>query len=248
MSCATCHNPEFGFEDGLPIAEGELGLPVGRHTQTLWNVGQNLEFFRDGRVSGLLEQIRIPIENPREMNIPLDDVVIRLSSDAMYQSEFKRLYKRLIDDKDLILAALASYVQSLDRPVSRFSRWLDGETELTGGELEGAEIFTRRAGCINCHAGVRTSDAKYHAIGLRTDDPGRFAVTGNPEDRFAFKTPTLTDIARRAPYLHNGTARDLKSAILSHKLQEIQTLTEENIKSLIDFLQVFTVQSRQTFE
>src|SRR5207248_4578957 len=108
-----------------------------------------------------------------------------------------------------VTGALASYVRTIRSGDSRFDRYASGRTNaLTALEKSGLQIFRGKGGCTSCHAGPNFSDEQFHNTGVawrdgRLTDQGRFTVSGNNRDRGAFKTPTLREVARTAPYMHD---------------------------------------------
>ena len=120
--------------------------------------------------------------------------------------------------------ALAEFMRSLNTPNSRFDQWLQGDpSALTATELEGYRLF-KDYGCVSCHQGANVGGNMFQVFGVINEffkrrgnvteaDLGRFNVTGNPEDRHAFKVPSLRMAAHTAPYLHDGSAATLRDAV-----------------------------------
>ena len=209
MSCATCHQPEKGFGDGLPRAEGAEGKDLSRNTPTVLNVGFFSTFFWDGRAATLEEQALAPIESADEMAQDLDRLVDELAVIPNYAGQFQSAFGRPINKVD-IARALAAYQRTLITPLSPFDRYLAGDSDaLSPAAEEGLELFRRSAGCIRCHNGVLLSDGKYYRLGIGSGDRGRAEVTGRDEDRYKFRTPTLRNVAETGPYMHDGSLRTL---------------------------------------
>jgi cytochrome c peroxidase len=202
MSCATCHDPERGYTDGRAVAKGVHDAAGARNTPTILNAGFGRSFFWDGRAATLEEQVLGPIVNPKELGLTERDLTQRTG----------------LEPKD-VAAALASYVRTIRSGESRYDWFLAGQSEmLTSEERLGLEIFRGRAGCTTCHGGPNLTDDRFHNTGVGwgsngPSDDGRFAVTGAEADRGAFKTPTLRDIARTAPYMHDGSQPTLESVV-----------------------------------
>ncbi len=218
MSCARCHNPELGLEDGIPVAEGENGLLVDRNTQTVWNLAWTEPLFWDGRVQTLEDQVKHPITEPREMNFSFEGVIERLSLDAEMVESFRAAFP----ERDRITAqsieeALATYQRGLISPPTRFDQWVEGDdAALSEAEERGLALFVGRAGCVQCHSGWRFTDDQFRDVGVGNHDKGRFEVTGDKRDLYAFRTPGLREITKRAPYMHDGSLKTLDDVIRHH--------------------------------
>jgi cytochrome c peroxidase len=118
--------------------------------------------------------------------------------------------------QEAVVAALAAYLRSLISPPSRFDAWIGGDAAALGpAQVRGFRLFTGKAGCVLCHVGWRFTDDRFHDIGLPGNDPGRGAVPGGTPGLSAFKTPSLREIARTAPYMHDGSLPTL-AAVVTH--------------------------------
>ena len=217
VACASCHKPELGFADSLPRSRGVRGQETERNAPSLLNRAFGEHFMWDGRAGTLEEQALLPIENPLEMDLPLEQVLARLSGDTAYRADFERVFARA-PDSDGLSRALAAYVRRLvlgDSPVDRFRA---GDfSALDDAERAGLWFYESRGGCWRCHSGANFSDEDFHdtGVGAHGDElePGRFAVTKRPEDRGRFKTPTLRGVARTAPYMHDGSISTLEEVV-----------------------------------
>jgi cytochrome c peroxidase len=216
-SCSTCHRPERAFTDGRQRAVGATGRPLRRNTPALWNLAWSKLYFWDGRASSLEAQARGPVEAPDEMAGDWPTIVSRLEADAGMVAAFRTSFpEQPAISEATITKALAAYVRSLVSPPTRFDAWIAGDSgALSAGELRGFELFTGKAGCVLCHNGWRFTDDRFHDTGLRGDDPGRGAVPGGTPGLRAFKTPGLREVARTAPYMHDGSVRTLE-AVVAH--------------------------------
>jgi cytochrome c peroxidase len=218
-SCATCHSPEKAFADGLPRAKGFKGALLPRNSPTVLNAAYNSAQFWDGRAATLDEQCKGPLLAPAEMNM-LDEkhLVDRLNSIPGYRHDFQTIFGGS-PSLDSVTRAVAAFERTLVTPNSRFDRYAMGvKTALSDSEKRGLILFIGKAACSECHNGPNFTDNKYHNLGIATahgtpDDAGRFAVTKNPEDRNAFKTPTLRNIALTAPYMHDGSSATLEEVV-----------------------------------
>lgn len=216
LSCASCHSPSFGWEVPFDKAIGAGGKPLGRHAPTVLNQAWSKNLFWDGRAPTLEAQARGPIEASAEMDLPLATAVTRLQEVEGYRNAFKRAFpaEGLTDLN--ILKAIATYERTVVSTNTPFDRWVKGDSKaLSDGAKRGFALFTGKANCVACHTGWNFSDDKFHDIGLPTPDVGRKGVTGADADLHSFKTPSLREIAARAPYMHNGSVPTLE-AVMTH--------------------------------
>ena len=263
VSCASCHRPDHGFASPDPLAVGIGGKRGNRHAPTLLNVALGKTFFWDGRAQSLEEQALKPIENPIEMDRRLDELLADLRSDPDLVERFSRAFRTdgssevdVITTKHLA-TALATFQRTLlsgDSSVDRFRR---GEyNALTARQRQGLWLFESRGRCWKCHSGPNFSDGKFHNTGVGFEraerDPGRFAVTRQERDRFAFKTPTLRDVAITGPYMHDGGMKTLRDVVefynaggasddphLDRAMQPLG-LGDEEIDQLVAFLKALS--------
>lgn len=216
ISCATCHVPELGFADGVERSQaGVTGRQLRRHTPTLWNLAWSPLLFWDGRTSSLEEQARFPMSDPDEMASSPEAAALRLAASPDYQALFKAAFvgETTITGTQ-VLAALAAYERTLISPPTRFDKWIAGDANaLTSAEIRGFQLFTGRAGCINCHSGFAFTDQSFHDIGLPGDDRGRGPVAEIGVTNYAFKTPSLRELAWTSPYMHDGSIATLEDVI-----------------------------------
>jgi cytochrome c peroxidase len=194
VSCASCHDPGLAFSDGRAIAIGVFQRKGRRNSPALINRGYGRLFFWDGRVPTLEEQVLRPIEDPNEMGLPVAEAATRV---------------RLAPDE--IARALASFVRSILSGDSQFDRYINGDrTALTLEQQAGLRLFRSKANCTACHIGPNFTDERLHNTGVAWRE-GRFIDPGAGQGRF--KTPTLREIARTAPYMHNGRLATLEEVI-----------------------------------
>lgn len=222
VSCASCHNPAQGWEDGRAAARGVAGRTGDRATPSLWDVAWGRLFFLDGRADSLEAQLLEPIQSHREMDQDIGELIGELRADPDYPKLFAAAFP---DTPGITVATLAGALATFERtivsPDTPFDRWLDGdETAIDETARDGFLLFTGKAGCVNCHSGWQLTDHAFHDIGLPSGDPGRAAMEGMAGMGSAFKTPTLRDIASRAPYMHDGSLPTLE-AVVDHYADDI---------------------------
>ena len=201
VSCASCHDAAISFTDGKPLAVGIDDLRGTRNSPTLINRGYGASFFWDGRTPTLEQLALEPIFNVIEMDTPLDQIVPKLR---------KAGYPRDIQNAD-VARAIAAYLRTIRSGNSRYDRHINGDRIYTKEEQLGLDLFSSKAHCWSCHTGNNFTDEQFHNTGIawknaKLTDPGR-GRTG------AFKTPTLRDLSRTAPYMHDGSLPTLEAVI-----------------------------------
>jgi cytochrome c peroxidase len=216
LSCASCHNPSFGWEVPFATAIGAGGKPLGRHAPTALNQAWSKNLFWDGRAPTLEAQAKGPIEAAVEMDLPMATAVVRLKAVQGYGAAFAKAFPKDGLSEHTVLQAIATYERTIVTGDTPFDRWIRGDAAALSAEAKrGFALFTGKANCAACHSGWNFSDDKFHDIGLPTDDKGRMGITNQPADLHAFKTPGLREIAARAPFMHHGQVATLE-AVVSH--------------------------------
>jgi len=218
LACVFCHDPGRAYTDGRAVAIGVFGRAGTRSAPTLINRGYGASFFWDGRMPTLEQQVLQPIQDPKEMDLTLDEALARLKDHRTYPGLFQAAFGAEVSVEGLS-RALASYLRTIlsgDAPVDRYAA---GDREaLSAQAVQGLEIFRGKGNCTACHAGPTYTDERFHNTGVawrdgRLSDPGRFAVSGKVEESGAFKTPTLREIAWTAPYMHDGSLATLEAVV-----------------------------------
>jgi len=273
-TCQSCHKPELAFTDGLMRSPAIItGKFVKRNAPTLLYAGlQNAQFY-DMRFQTLENQAMDVIANKDEMHGSVEDAARRLQKDKHYYPLFKKAFPTM--EKEIkprfVMIALASYIRSLAPFNSRFDKYMRGDDkQMTSTEVDGFNLFTGKAKCATCHfmplfngtAGPVFSNTEGEVIGTLKnpeaknpeidEDEGRYFWTKIDVLKHAFKTPTLRNIAKTAPYMHNGVYTNLEQVLdfynrgggagIGIKLEN-QTLspdplnlTKQEIKNIIAFL------------
>jgi cytochrome c peroxidase len=246
VACANCHNLSAGGVDGQRFSVGIGGAVGNINAPTILNSAYNVAQFWNGRAATLEEQAAGPIQNPIEMGATWSQVLSRLGQDDKLVAEFRRLYGDGLT-ADNLLDAIATFERSLVTVNSRFDRYLRGDRQaLTRLEEEGYRRFAEY-GCVSCHQGMLIGGNMFQKFGVLGDyfagrsvseaDLGRFTVTGREEDRHVFKVPSLRNVARTAPYFHDGSAATLEQAVLIMARYQLgRELSGEDVEAIVAFL------------
>lgn len=214
VSCATCHEPEHAFAASTPFSKGVTGKPGARHAPTLINRAWGKSQFWDGRASTLESQVIVPMSDPNEMGMTADLVAQKLRAIPGYAPLFADAFGDSSISFDRIAKAIATFERTIVSGNSAYDRYLAGDkSALTKQQKDGLDFFNKRGECAECHSGPNFTDEKFANIGIGMDktppDPGREAITRKRGDWGRFKVPTLRDLARRAPYMHDGSIQTL---------------------------------------
>ena len=230
VSCATCHRPTHAFSEPTAVSTGVGGRKGTRKAPALVNTAFPIfpAWFWDGRAGSLQEQARGPMGNPVEMDMTHARVAETVRAIPGYAPYFAQAFGDPGVTVDRIAEAMAAYEATLVSGNSPYDRWDAGDPRaLDPIQQKGFRLFFGRAACNECHLGVNLSDARFHNLGVgwKTPPPGadpasgfadrgRGAITGKSADTGAFKTPTLRDVSRHAPYMHDGSVATLRDVVL----------------------------------
>lgn len=216
MSCASCHDPAKGWADNRPRGIGEVGMAMKVRTPTLLHVAVAPILGWDGKFSSLENVTFTPITSPTVMNLAESVLLQRLRTDAGYKRDFAAAFPKGAITRATIEQALATYQRTIRPGPSAFDRWIAGDDNAIALRArDGFQLFTGKARCAECHSGAAFTDASFHDIGVGQGEDigrGRYFPTSRML-RYAFKTPTLRDIAIRAPYMHDGSVQTLEAVI-----------------------------------
>ncbi|HMK05201.1 MAG TPA: cytochrome c peroxidase [Ferruginibacter sp.] len=258
VSCASCHKPKYAFSDTMAFSIGIGGKLTKRNTPSVLNMKNRPYYFWDGRAASLEEQCLMPIQNPDEMGLPVEEAVRRLNASAEYKMLFQRIFKQKPDAKNLA-AAFSAYEQTLETVESKFDDWSNNLKKLTAQEERGRQLFIGKAQCFDCHSMEDFTDDSFKNIGLYNggslNDPGLYVISGRESDLGKFKTPGLRNVAVTAPYMHNGMFKTLEEVMDYYNepgkfvpnsinrdtaLKASLGLTEREKKDLVAFLKTLT--------
>lgn len=220
LSCASCHHPEKGFADGLPVSIGTNGALGSRSAPSLWNSAFLTRFFWDARSNSLEEQASGPLYSAHEMNNTPANLLITLQNNDVYQSMFQMAFN---EPNSLSLAniyiALTAFQTSLISLNSRYDEYAHGRHEaLSNDEIAGMNVFRSFvARCSECHTPPLFTNNQIAVIGTPEPighdfDIGAQATFKLPKLRGGFKVPSLRNIAQTAPYMHSGVFDNLSDA------------------------------------
>jgi cytochrome c peroxidase len=241
VSCATCHDSARGFQDGRPRGRG-IG-ETQRRTMTLVGAAGQTWLFWDGRKDSLWSQALEPLETESEHGLTREQVVRAVARHhrAEYEVVFGPLRRQPVDRVFANVGkAIAAFERTIVPERTRFDRYVDGEDVLSAEEVEGLRLFVGEAHCIDCHSGPLLTNGEFHVTGVGRGDPGRAAALARlradefnclgaysdaePDEcalrflpararRGAFKPPSLRGVARRAPYMHDGSVATLDEVL-----------------------------------
>ena len=220
ISCGFCHIQEDAFtHHGHTFSHG-VGDGIGtRNAPPIQNMAYQTQFFWDGAADHIEMLSMAPISNELEMNGNIIDIINMMKNDAEYKMLYKQAFQNGEVNSENMLKALAQFMTMLTSSNSRFDKYRRNETggTLTQEELDGYTIFNQK--CASCHATDIFTDNTFRNNGLpinpQIDDIGRMRVTGIEAQKYKFKVPSLRNIEKTAPYMHDGRFYTL-DAVLNH--------------------------------
>ena len=219
ISCSSCHDPDLAWQDGRKVSLGNDHLQGTRNTPSILNTFIYKELFWDGRAAGYEAQATGPLSAHHEMDMDLASLPKKLSKIKGYKPLFDSAYGSNKITLEKITAAIAAFEATIKSKSSRFDGFVRGSYhKLSDDELRGLHVFRTKARCMNCHNGTYFTDQQYHNIGLtyygrKYQDLGRYEVTKKPEDVGRFRTPSLRDVMRTRPWMHNGLFDNMEGII-----------------------------------
>lgn len=259
ISCASCHKPEYAFADTAAFSTGIGGKLTKRNTPSVLNMKNRPYFFWDGRATSLEEQSLMPIQNPDEMDLSVEEAVHRLNASAEYRLLFQRIFRQAPNAKNLA-AAFAAFEETLETVDSKFDDWSNDQGKLTASEERGRQLFVGdKAKCFDCHRMEDFTTDEFRNIGLyderKLNDAGLYAITKKESDKGKFKIPGLRNVGVTAPYMHNGMFKTLEEVLNYYNspdwfidnpinrddaLKTPLRLTTQDKKDIIAFLKTLT--------
>jgi len=273
VACASCHNPDQGFSDGLGRSVGVSGKPLPRSAPSLWNVGFLRRFFWDARAASLEQQMHGPLYDENEMNTSPEQLLRTLNAIPAYRELFRQTWREDFRQAgaqirlDQVYTAIAAFESSLISLNSRYDQYAHGYADaLTEPEKEGLNVFRSFvARCAECHTPPLFTNQQIAVIGTPDPDgmqfdPGAEIPLDDPTLRGGFKVPSLRNVALTAPYMHSGRFATLREAVAfytggrGHAVPEGEhlkihwhiwepNLSDTELDRLVDFLQTLTDES-----
>lgn len=248
LSCNSCHLLDNWGVDGLQFSLGHEGIPVGRNSPTVYNAALHIAQFWDGRSPDVEDQAKGPILAAGEMGMPNPDYVIKvLKTIPGYLPLFQSAFPGDGDpvNYDNVAIAIGAFERKLTTP-DRFDAFLAGDdSALTNTEKAGLNLFIE-SGCASCHNGPALGGQMYSRIGSIKEYPGvtdlgRYEVTGLDIDRYSFKVPSLRNIAKTGPYLHDGSVASLSEMVsIMAEYQLGKNLKADEVAKIVAFLEALT--------
>ena len=268
FSCATCHNLSLGGVDSGSLSSGHNPQLAGREVQTVLNAIFNKSQYWDGRASDLKDQVVNSVManpkamlktrggpmaiNPVELSLTKQRAIDELKSMPAYAEAFRKAFP---DDANPLVyenvgRSIALFEATLITPDSPFDLWLTGDAgALSDEQKDGLKLFIDK-GCAGCHNGLNIGGASYAKFGvvaspppeyLPADDLGRFSITKNVSDKYAFKVPSLRNVELTAPYFHSGATFELPKAVsVMAEAQLGVKLGEDETRKIVAFLKSLT--------
>jgi cytochrome c peroxidase len=222
-ACYSCHLKENGLTDGKPTAIGAYEAKLPRSSPTLWNIGFHQALYWDGR-SPSLEKQGMAAWTGGNMGVSgkdgrpsTADIAAKINAIPGYKTAFQKAFGGPATPENII-QAISTFERTIVAGNSAWIKYRSGdESAFNDAAKKGWKIFKEKAKCANCHDGLLLTDQEYHNVGIGMDAPkpdaGRFVPSKVEKDTGAFKTPTLLDISKSAPYFHNGTVATLEEAV-----------------------------------
>lgn len=250
ISCASCHNPNLAFTDGLSKSEGVNHAKSLRNAPTLFFLKSAPYFMYDGGVPTLEQQVLVPLQDPHEMSASLKDVVDRLRKDHAYQEAAQKLFRRSFDPY-VLTRSIATFVRNIKAKETPFDKFWSGDSAaLSVEEKRGWKIFSEKLYCTKCHVPPLFTNYSFQNNGLvpiSSSDLGRYRIDGKSESKGKFKVPSLRFMSLTAPYMHDGSYKNMEEVVVGYASGGIKSdnqsvviqsfkLSNQDKKALVRFL------------
>ena len=251
VACITCHEPTNGWGDPRQFSARWDGTPTSRHSPTLVNrLFSDAQQWTGQRTSLEDQAIKASDQSPELL-------VKNLGAIPYYQEQHRKIFGTDLNPEG-VAKAIAAYERTILSGNSPYDRFSAGDKRaLSAAAQRGVALFQGKANFVTCHVSFNFTDENYHNLGVGMDktnpDLGRFTVTKNDEHKGAFKTPTLRDVAKRPPYMHDGSLKTLEDVVvfynkggtpnqwLSKDIRPLN-LTPAEQKDLVAFMEALTGQ------
>ena len=215
ISCVSCHKEVYGFADDVAISPGVEDRLGKRNSPSLWNVGYQPYFMREGGVPTLEMQVLVPVQEHSEMAFNMVLLAQRLNANTAYKNDFLEAFGDSASAYT-ITRALAQYERTLIQEPTAFDEYVKGDNgALSVAAKKGFELFYGKAGCDGCHSGPLMTNFGFNNNGTQIgpDDYGRAELTLDSADFYLFKVPSLRKVALTAPYMHDGSLASLRDVL-----------------------------------
>lgn len=219
IACASCHDPELAWTDNKTFSFGHDRQLGSRNAMTIMNIAYATSLFWDGRAESIEKQSHMPIEDLKEMNEHIDIATDKIAKIKGYEILFEKAFGSGKVTKEKIAKAIATFERTLVSTQSKFDKFIDGQSSLfSDNEVMGLHLFRTKAQCINCHNSGYFSNNQFEndgtaLLGSKQQDLGRYLVTRNPDDAGKFRVPTLREVTRTGPWMHNGAFTPLRDVL-----------------------------------
>lgn len=218
IPCAFCHEQAFAFtHHEHPLSHGvneKIGI---RNAQPIQNLAYQTEFMWDGAASHLDLQPMIPLTSEFEMDETVSNVIEKLKKDAYYKDQFIRAFKDGKINSENLFKALSQFMVVMVSSNSKYDKYVRNEdnTKLTTIETDGLNTFKNK--CASCHATDLFTDQSYRNTGLpvnpKLNDLGRYRVELKDSEKYKFKVPSLRNVEKSLPYMHDGRFKTLEAVL-----------------------------------
>lgn len=268
ISCASCHDPNKGFSDGMATSIGSNNHKLKRAAPSLWNVAYLKKLFWDGRATSLEEQMQGPLFSEEEMNNTPENLIKTINSIEEYKQMFVETFPEKDENSAITLneiyTSITAFQTSLISLNSKYDRYAHGYHQaLNQKEIEGMNVFRSFvARCAECHTPPLFTNQQFAVIGSPEPDglpldPGAEIPFNDKTLRGAFKVPSLRNIEKTAPYMHSGNFATLRETVefytegRGHAVPEDEDLiihwhiwepqlSDYELDRLVDFLKTLT--------
>ena len=248
ISCGSCHKQEYAFSDaGNAFSKGVEGRLGKRNSPALMNLAWSKSFMVDGGINHLEIMPLAPITDSLEMNLSMSELLSRLNNSSYYKLMFSQLFETDSITDYHFYKALAVFTSSLNSFDSKYDLHLKGKKMLSERELSGYLVFKQY--CTSCHSGSLFTNQEFSVNKSHpsNNDIGRAKVSGNTSDKFAFKVPSLRNVALTGPYFHDGSKESLQSVVEHYqgyfKEKNGVSFSDEESVQLLSFLGSLTDQT-----
>lgn len=253
VSCNTCHDTKTFGMDNQVFSTGINGvMDTPFNSPTTFNAAFNFVQFWNGRAKDLADQARSPFTNPQEMGLNDEAEVIKIiEQNPDYKAKFNKIYGEI--NMDNITDAIAEFEKTLITPNAPFDRYQKGdENAISEAAKRGWNAF-KTNGCVACHQGQNIGGTMYQKIGIFEPYPnqenlGRYEITKVESDKMVFKVPSLRNVAKTAPYYHDGSIPTLDACVQFMAYYQLgKFLDQQTVEDIVAFLESLTGEYNEQF-